>query len=344
MRRSRQHGVRGAESEPGRCADRDHDALRPALDRERPAACAGVLADVGVSRLTRLTRSSTHGGAATPSNGRHAPRSGPCSSPTAARSRPGSRGPATASASARSRPPPTARTRSTCSTSTPSSRPPSPPAPTRSTPGFGFLAENADFAEAVEAAGIRWVGPPPAAIRAMGDKAAARRLAASLGVPILPGYDGADQSDAALTAAAETDRLPAPRQAGGRRRRQGDADRPRARPTSPTRWPPPGARRPPPSVTTGSSSSGSSRAAATSRSRSCSMPTATASTSANATARSSGATRRSSRRRRRPPSTPPSAHRLGDGRADARPRGRLRERRHLRVPRRRPRRARPSSR
>ena len=70
-------------------------------------------------------------------------------------------------------------------------------------PGFGFLAENADFAEAVQAAGIRWVGPPPAAIRAMGDKAAARRLAASLGVPVLPGYDDPDQSDAALLAAAE---------------------------------------------------------------------------------------------------------------------------------------------
>ena len=41
-------------------------------------------------------------------------------------------------------------------------------------PGFGFLAENADFAEAVVAADMRWIGPPPAAIRAMGDKAAAR--------------------------------------------------------------------------------------------------------------------------------------------------------------------------
>ncbi len=71
-------------------------------------------------------------------------------------------------------------------------------------PGYGFLAENADFAEAVVAAGIRWVGPPPAAIRAMGDKAGARRLATRLGIPILPGYDDPDQSDDALAAAART--------------------------------------------------------------------------------------------------------------------------------------------
>ena len=70
-------------------------------------------------------------------------------------------------------------------------------------PGFGFLAESAAFAEAVIAAGIRWVGPPPEAIRQMGDKAAARRLAVSLGVPVLPGYDDADQSDQTLSAAAD---------------------------------------------------------------------------------------------------------------------------------------------
>ena len=69
-------------------------------------------------------------------------------------------------------------------------------------PGFGFLSENADFAEAVEAAGIRWVGPPPSAIRAMGNKAAARKLAAQLGVPTVAGYDGDDQSDAGLLRAA----------------------------------------------------------------------------------------------------------------------------------------------
>ena len=69
-------------------------------------------------------------------------------------------------------------------------------------PGYGFLSENADFADAVEGAGIGWVGPPASAIRAMGDKASARRLAASLGIPVVPGYDEQDQSDAALAAAA----------------------------------------------------------------------------------------------------------------------------------------------
>lgn len=70
-------------------------------------------------------------------------------------------------------------------------------------PGFGFLAENAAFAERVIAAGLRWVGPPPSAIRLMGDKAAARRLARSLGIPVLDGYDDAEQSDDVLRAAAE---------------------------------------------------------------------------------------------------------------------------------------------
>jgi acetyl-CoA/propionyl-CoA carboxylase biotin carboxyl carrier protein len=70
-------------------------------------------------------------------------------------------------------------------------------------PGFGFLAENADFAADVIAAGMRWVGPPPDAIRIMGDKAAARTLAARLGIPIPPGYDEPDQRDEAFAAAAE---------------------------------------------------------------------------------------------------------------------------------------------
>jgi geranyl-CoA carboxylase alpha subunit len=69
-------------------------------------------------------------------------------------------------------------------------------------PGYGFLAESADFAQAVLDAGLIWVGPSPAAIRAMGDKAQAKRLVGAAGVPVLPGYEAADQSELALLAAA----------------------------------------------------------------------------------------------------------------------------------------------
>jgi acetyl-CoA/propionyl-CoA carboxylase biotin carboxyl carrier protein len=75
-------------------------------------------------------------------------------------------------------------------------------------PGYGFLAENAAFASAVAGAGLTWVGPPPAAISAMGDKAAARRLAADRGVPVVPGYDGPGQDDATLVEAAQRVGLP----------------------------------------------------------------------------------------------------------------------------------------
>jgi 3-methylcrotonyl-CoA carboxylase alpha subunit/geranyl-CoA carboxylase alpha subunit len=75
-------------------------------------------------------------------------------------------------------------------------------------PGYGFLSENAEFAQAVINAGLTWVGPPPAAIRALGSKSAAKALAMNHGVPCLPGYFGADQSDATFTAHAEQLGLP----------------------------------------------------------------------------------------------------------------------------------------
>ena len=70
-------------------------------------------------------------------------------------------------------------------------------------PGYGFLSENAEFAEAVMAAGLIWVGPDPASIRAMGLKDAAKALMTRAGVPVTPGYMGADQSPATLLAEAE---------------------------------------------------------------------------------------------------------------------------------------------
>src|SRR5688572_11833433 len=54
-------------------------------------------------------------------------------------------------------------------------------------PGYGFLAENADFAQAVLDAGLVWIGPPPAAIENLGDKAKAKHIAQKVGAPLVPG-------------------------------------------------------------------------------------------------------------------------------------------------------------
>jgi len=70
-------------------------------------------------------------------------------------------------------------------------------------PGYGFLSENPDFAEAVIEADIGWVGPRPHSIRAMGLKDAAKKLMAEAGVPVTPGYSGEDQSPERLGAEAE---------------------------------------------------------------------------------------------------------------------------------------------
>ena len=70
-------------------------------------------------------------------------------------------------------------------------------------PGYGFLSENAGFAQACVNAGLVFIGPPASAIEAMGDKALAKRRMLDAGVPCAPGYLGVEQGDAALTAEAE---------------------------------------------------------------------------------------------------------------------------------------------
>jgi acetyl/propionyl-CoA carboxylase alpha subunit len=65
-------------------------------------------------------------------------------------------------------------------------------------PGYGFLAESASFAQSVAEAGLTWIGPPASAIRALGDKMSGKAVAEAAGVPTVPGYSGADQSDVRL--------------------------------------------------------------------------------------------------------------------------------------------------
>ncbi|PZQ53497.1 MAG: acetyl-CoA carboxylase biotin carboxylase subunit [Novosphingobium pentaromativorans] len=71
-------------------------------------------------------------------------------------------------------------------------------------PGYGFLSENAQFAEIVEAHGLIWVGPKPEHIRTMGDKVEAKRSAGALGLPLVPGSDGAIEAFAEARDLAET--------------------------------------------------------------------------------------------------------------------------------------------
>lgn len=70
-------------------------------------------------------------------------------------------------------------------------------------PGFGFLSENADFAEAVEKAGLTFIGPSPSSIRALGDKVHCKELAKQAGLPLVPGYQGENQEVSFLISQAE---------------------------------------------------------------------------------------------------------------------------------------------
>ena len=69
-------------------------------------------------------------------------------------------------------------------------------------PGYGFLSENAAFAEACTAAGLVFIGPPASAIAAMGNKAKAKALMRAAGIRCVPGYQGEDQSDARMATEA----------------------------------------------------------------------------------------------------------------------------------------------
>lgn len=71
-------------------------------------------------------------------------------------------------------------------------------------PGYGFLAENEEFAQACKDAGLVFIGPSPQAIESMGNKAGAKEIMKKAGVPVVPGYQGADQGDEVMLVEATT--------------------------------------------------------------------------------------------------------------------------------------------
>ena len=193
-------------------------------------------------------------------------------------------------------------------------------------PGYGFLAESAAFAQAVIDAGLTWIGPPPAAIAAMGSKIEAKALMRAAGVPVLPDstVEGADDLAA--------DRLPAARQGVGRRRRARHAHRAvgrraRRRPGRGRARGRRGVRRRHRVLRALRRARPAHRGPGVRRRR-----TAPSSRCPSGSARSSAATRRSSRSRRRRPSTTTCGRRHVGGRRRGRRGGRLRRRRHRRVP------------
>ena len=159
-------------------------------------------------------------------------------------------------------------------------------------PGYGFLSENARFAEILAEHSIHFIGPKAEHIRQMGDKIEAKRTAKALGIPCVPGSDGGVTSDKDAHRDRARDRLSGAGEGGGRRRRprhEGRASRGRAcRPRSP----PPAPRPRPRSATTPSISKNICSARAISKSRCWATAAATPSISASATARCSAAIRR----------------------------------------------------
>ena len=158
-------------------------------------------------------------------------------------------------------------------------------------PGYGFLSENPGFVDQVTAAGLVFIGPSAASIRAMGLKDAAKRLMEKAGVPVVPGYHGEDQGLVLLAGKAREIGYPVLIKAraggGGKGMRRVDSPDDFAEALRPR-----GARPRPPSATTRCWSRNMSRSRAISKCRSSATIPATPCISSSATARCSGATRR----------------------------------------------------
>jgi acetyl-CoA carboxylase biotin carboxylase subunit len=165
-------------------------------------------------------------------------------------------------------------------------------------PGYGFLSENAQFARMVEEHGFTFIGPKPEHIDMMGDKVMAKKTVKALGLPVVPGSEGALESVEEGIAFAKEAGYPVLIKAasgGGGKGMMSCARKANSR--KPTR--PRAAKRKPISATTRSMSKNISRSRAISKSRFSATSTATAFISANATARSSAATRNSWKKRPR---------------------------------------------
>ena len=187
-------------------------------------------------------------------------------------------------------------------------------------PGYGFLSENPEFAEACARAGIVFIGPTPETMRTLGNKVAARKLAIAAGVPVMPGHGPPCRTIPRRSSAGRRARLSGDAQGRLGRRRPRHARRSRPRTDCSTRSARAGARRRPRSATPRSIWKSWCAAPGTSRCSCWATRTATSCICSSATAPSSAATRRwSSSPRRRTSTRPPRQHLRGGAARSAAP-------------------------